>query len=151
MTKRYDGRRGQPPVVAVGGIDLSVRRGEIYGFLGPNGAGKTTTLRMLVGLIRPTAGQASVLGCPPGAPEALARIGSIIEGPGFYPYLSGSDNLRVVARYAGVRAERIGPVLETVDLADRAQRQVRDVLDGHEAAPRSRRRAAEGPRAGDSR
>jgi ABC-2 type transport system ATP-binding protein len=119
LAKRYDGRRGQPPVVAVAGIDLTVRRGEIYGFLGPNGAGKTTTLRMLVGLIRPTAGEARVLGRPPGAPDALARVGSIIEGPGFYPYLSGADNLRIVARYSGVGAGRIAPVLETVDLADR--------------------------------
>jgi ABC-2 type transport system ATP-binding protein len=119
LAKRYDGRRGRPPVVAVAGIDLSVRRGEIYGFLGPNGAGKTTTLRMLVGLIRPTAGEASVLGRPPGAPDALGSVGSIIEGPGFFPYLSGADNLRIVARYAGVHAQRIGPVLEAVDLADR--------------------------------
>jgi ABC-2 type transport system ATP-binding protein len=119
LTKRYDGRRGQPPVVAVAGIDLTVRRGQVYGFLGPNGAGKTTTLRMLVGLIRPTSGRASVLGRPPGAPDALAKVGSIIEGPGFYPYLSGADNLRIVARYAGVEADRIGPVLEAVDLAGR--------------------------------
>ena len=119
LAKRYDGRRGQPPVVAVGGIDLTVRRGEIYGFLGPNGAGKTTTLRMLVGLIRPTSGQASVLGRPPGAPDALARLGSVIEGPGFYPYLSGADNLRIVARYARADIERIGPALEAVDLVSR--------------------------------
>jgi ABC-2 type transport system ATP-binding protein len=119
LSKRYDGRRGRPPVVAVDGVDLSVRRGEIYGFLGPNGAGKTTTLRMLVGLVRPTGGQARVLGRSPGSPASLAKIGSIIEGPGFYPYLSGADNLQIVARYAGVREGRIGPVLEAVDLADR--------------------------------
>jgi ABC-2 type transport system ATP-binding protein len=119
LAKRYHGRRTQPPVVAVAGVDLSVQRGEVYGFLGPNGAGKTTTLRMLVGLIRPTSGVASVLGRPPGASDALARIGSVIEGPGFYPYLSGADNLRLVARYAGVAVGRVGPVLETVDLASR--------------------------------
>ena len=96
LTKRYG------DALAVDGVDLSVRRGEVYGFLGPNGAGKTTTLRMLLGLIRPTSGAASVLGHRPGDAAALARIGSMIEGPAFYPYLSGRDNLAVVARYAGV-------------------------------------------------
>jgi ABC-2 type transport system ATP-binding protein len=106
-------------VVAVDGIDLTVRPGEVYGFLGPNGAGKTTTLRMLLGLIRPTAGTVSVLGRGPGDPSALARIGALIEGPAFYPYLSGSDNLRVVARYAGVPASQVPAALRTVDLDDR--------------------------------
>ncbi|MFN2494515.1 MAG: ATP-binding cassette domain-containing protein, partial [Pseudonocardiaceae bacterium] len=97
LTKRYRGG-----VVAVDGVDLAVHRGEVYGFLGPNGAGKTTTLRMLLGLIRPTAGTATVLGHPPGDPRGLARIGAMVETPAFYPYLSGRDNLRVLARYAGV-------------------------------------------------
>jgi ABC-2 type transport system ATP-binding protein len=121
LVKRYGGRRGAAPVIAVGGVDLSVRQGEIYGFLGPNGAGKTTTLRMLLGLIRPTSGTVSVLGGPAGARETLARTGSMIEGPAFYPYLSGADNLRIVARYAGVPMARIGTVLETVDLSARGK------------------------------
>ena len=116
LTKRYG-----PRIVAVDGIDLMVRRGEVYGFLGPNGAGKTTTLRMLLGLIRPTSGEASVLGKVPGHPESLARVGALIESPAFYPYLSGRDNLRVMARYAGVPKKGIRTALETVDLAERSR------------------------------
>jgi ABC-2 type transport system ATP-binding protein len=92
----------------------------VYGFLGPNGAGKTTTLRMLLGLIRPTTGAALVLGARPGTPEGLGRLGALIETPTFYPYLSGRDNLRVLARYAGVSETRIATVLEEVDLTARA-------------------------------
>jgi ABC-2 type transport system ATP-binding protein len=121
LVKRYPGRRGSAPITAVGGVELNVRRGEIFGFLGPNGAGKTTTLRMLVGLIRPTAGSVTVFGQPAGASAGLARTGSLIEGPGFYPYLSGFDNLRLVARYGDVPLERVGPTLELVDLAGRAR------------------------------
>jgi ABC-type multidrug transport system ATPase subunit len=115
LTKRYRG------TVAVDGIDLTVRRGEVYGFLGPNGAGKTTTLRILTGLIAPSSGSVRVLGGSPGDPRVLARTGSLVEGPAFYPYLSGRDNLRVLARYAGTPATRVDEVLETVDLADRAR------------------------------
>jgi ABC-2 type transport system ATP-binding protein len=114
LTKTYGGG-----ITAVDRVSLTVWRGEIYGFLGPNGAGKTTTLRMLAGLITPTGGSASVHGDRPGSPRALARTGALIESPGFYPYLSGRDNLRVVARYAGVGDRRVEAVLETVDLADR--------------------------------
>jgi lantibiotic transport system ATP-binding protein len=90
LTKRF-GRQ-----VAVGGIDLAVRRGAVYGFLGPNGSGKTTTIRMLLGLIRPTAGRHCLLGdaMPGGAARVLPRVGALVEGPGFHPYLSGQDNLR---------------------------------------------------------
>src|SRR5215204_6125779 len=90
LTKRYGSR-----ITAVTDLDLSVRRGEVYGFLGPNGSGKTTTLRMLLGLIRPTSGTARVLGKKPGDPEGLQGIGALVESPAFYPYLSGQDNLRV--------------------------------------------------------
>jgi ABC-type multidrug transport system ATPase subunit len=90
LTKRF--RSGQ---VAVAGIDLAVPAGSVYGFLGPNGSGKTTTIRMLLGLIRPTAGRPALLGAP--IPEragtVLPRVGSLVEGPAFHPYLSGRDNL----------------------------------------------------------
>jgi ABC-2 type transport system ATP-binding protein len=115
LTKRYG-----EAIVAVDDLELRVRRGEVYGFLGPNGAGKTTTLRMLLGLVRPTSGRAAVLGVPPGAPEGLARIGALVETPAFYPYLSGRDNLRVLAGYAGVGEDRIDAVLDEVRLSARA-------------------------------
>ena len=104
---------------AVDAVDLNVRRGEVYGFLGPNGAGKTTTLRMLLGLVRPTSGRATVHGLPPGDPTAVARTGSLVEGPGFYPYLSGRENLRVLARYRGLGDREVDRVLERVDLTER--------------------------------
>ncbi len=97
-----------------------MRRGEVYGFLGPNGAGMTTTLRMLLGLVRPTSGAVAVLDQPPGASGALGRIGAMVEAPAFYPYLSGRDNLRVLARHAGVTPSRIDTVLEQLKLRDRA-------------------------------
>jgi len=116
LTKRYG-----PSIVAVDRVSLTVRRGEVYGFLGPNGAGKTTTLRMLLGLIKPTSGMASVLSRAPGDPKSLARVGALVEAPAFYPYLSGLDNLHVVAGYAGVSKRRIEAVLETVVLTERAR------------------------------
>lgn len=117
LTKRYSAG-----VLAVDSIDMNVQRGEVYGFLGPNGAGKTTTLRMLVGLIRPTSGTAIVAGHAPGDPAGLARIGALIESPGFYPYLSGRENLRVVADIAGVNSRRVEHVLDIVELGSRAGR-----------------------------
>ncbi|WP_210414844.1 ABC transporter ATP-binding protein [Microlunatus elymi] len=77
------------------GIDLAVPDGSVYGFLGPNGSGKTTTIRMLLGLIRPTAGVAYLLGrpMPEGGAAVLPRVGSLVEGPAFHPYLSGRRNL----------------------------------------------------------
>jgi ABC-2 type transport system ATP-binding protein len=90
LTKQFRG--GQ---LAVDGIDLAVPAGSVYGFLGPNGSGKTTTIRMLLGLIQPTAGRHSVLGMamPDSGLRALPLVGSLVEGPAFYPHLSGRDNL----------------------------------------------------------
>jgi len=89
LTKRF---RRQ---VAVDSIDLAVPRGAVYGFLGPNGSGKTTTIRMLLGLIRPTAGGHTLLGSamPEHAGTVLPRVGALVEGPAFHPYLSGRANL----------------------------------------------------------
>jgi ABC-2 type transport system ATP-binding protein len=115
LSKRYGNG-----TLAVDRLDLEVRRGEVYGFLGANGAGKTTTMRMLVGLIAPTSGTASVVGRAPGSREGLARIGCLIESPGFYPFLSGRDNLRVVARSCSIPDSRVEEALEQVDLRPRA-------------------------------
>src|SRR6185437_1962808 len=81
--------------LAVDGLDMVVPRGAVYGFLGPNGSGKTTTIRMLLGLVEPTAGARSLLGMriPQEATVALHRVGSLVEGPAFHPYLSGRANL----------------------------------------------------------
>lgn len=114
LTKVYGARR------VVDGVDLMVRAGEVYGFLGPNGAGKTTTLRILLGLVRLSEGTVRVLGHRPGDPRGLIGVGALVEGPGLYPYLSGRDNLRVMARYAGVPMRRVDEVLELVNLTDRA-------------------------------
>jgi ABC-2 type transport system ATP-binding protein len=90
LTKRFGAR------AAVDGIDLVVPQGSVYGFLGPNGSGKTTTIRMLLGLVRPSAGTSSLLGqpVPEGAQVVLPRVGSLVEGPAFHPYLSGRANLQ---------------------------------------------------------
>ena len=110
LTKRYG------EVAVVDRLDLAVAPGEVFGFLGPNGAGKTTTIAMLLGLVRPTAGRIELFGRPL-ATASLARVGSLVESPTFYPYLSGRDNLRVVARLTpGLPAARIAEALAMVDL-----------------------------------
>src|SRR3989442_153036 len=125
LTKRYS-----TGVLAVNNLDLRVRAGEVYGFLGPNGAGKTTTLRLLSGLLHPTSGTAVVAGAVPGSPASLAHMGAMVETPAFYPYLSGRDNLRVVARYASVPKSRIEPVLKLVGLTDRARHKFKTYSTG---------------------
>jgi ABC-2 type transport system ATP-binding protein len=121
LVKRYG------EIVAVDGVDLTVERGDVFGYLGPNGAGKTTSLRMLLGLIRPTAGEARLFGRDPlveGA-KALQGVAGFVEGPRFYPYLSGRRNLELLADYDGEDARsRIDQVLEVVELRDRAKDRV---------------------------
>ena len=120
LVKRYG------DLVAVDGVDLTVEPGDVYGYLGPNGAGKTTSLRMMLGLIRPTAGQVRIFGRDPQATvHALDGVAGFVEAPRFYPYLSGMENLRMMAAYDGADAhDRIAPALDMVHLADRAKDRV---------------------------
>jgi ABC-2 type transport system ATP-binding protein len=113
---------------AVRDLDLEVRRGEVFGFLGPNGAGKTTTIRMILGLVRPSAGSVEILGRDVRAHgrEVLPRVGALVEAPALYSYLSGRDNLRAFAGVlGGVPRQRLDEVLELVGLAGRQRDRVR--------------------------
>jgi ABC-2 type transport system ATP-binding protein len=114
LTKQYDN------LTAVKAATFSVPRGIICGFVGPNGAGKTTTIRMLLGLISPTSGSARVLGESVSDPEKyLAYVGALIEGPAFYPALSGSENLRVLATMGGFPIDRVEELINLVGLGGR--------------------------------
>jgi ABC-2 type transport system ATP-binding protein len=127
LTKRFGG--GQ---LAVDGLDLTVPRGSVFGFLGPNGSGKTTTIRMLMGLIAPTSGVATVLGesMPQSAGRVLPRVGALIEGPALYGFLSGRDNL---VRFDAAdptsdprtRSARVAQALERVGLSAAAGKKAR--------------------------
>jgi ABC-2 type transport system ATP-binding protein len=124
LTKRY-GRRA-----AVDAVSFSITRGEIVGFLGPNGAGKTTTLRMLAGLVRPSAGEGRVLGRRVPGPT-LREVGTMIEEPSFYPYLTGRDNLRHAALlHGGVEPGRIEELLAFVKMEAAAGKRVKAYSQG---------------------
>ena len=124
LTKRY-GRR-----TVVEGLNLEVRRGDVFGLLGPNGSGKTTTLRMLLGLVRPSSGRIAVFGRDATRPaqlrEAARRIGALVEQPAFYPYLGGEENLTGIAILSGLprgsaTRARIRDALAQVGLAARGR------------------------------
>jgi ABC-type multidrug transport system ATPase subunit len=120
-------------LVAVDDLSFSVRRGDVYGFLGQNGAGKSTTIRMLLTLIRPTSGSIRMFGMDLSKhrSEILARVGAVIEKPDLYGYLTGRENLRILARLSGCRDKSaIGRVLDTVGLAARADDRVRTYSQG---------------------
>lgn len=110
---------------AVDGLTINIPSGTIAGFIGPNGAGKTTTIRLLLGLVRPSAGSATILGKPLNEPRSyLPRVGALVEAPAFYPSLSGRTNLEVLARLGGYSRSRVSQLLELVELSDRARDRV---------------------------
>ena len=119
---------------AVGGLDLTVNKGEVYGFLGPNGAGKSTTIRMMLSLITPTAGSIRLFDKPltTHRSEILSRIGAIVERPDFYNYLTAKKNLELLGRLSGadVSNNHIMKTLDVVGLADRATSKVKTFSHG---------------------
>ncbi len=131
LRKRYGAR------VALDGLDLRVPSGVVYGFLGPNGAGKTTTMRILTGLIHPDAGRVEVLGRPfrRGDRRRLFQVGSLIETPSFYPFLSGRENLRAIAASGAPTSDaRVEELLRLVSLGERA----RDRVSGYSLGMKQR-------------
>ena len=118
--------RGEKSIQAVRNLNLEIEAGQVYGFLGPNGAGKTTTIRMIMTLIRPSHGRVHVYGQDVQQhPEVLKRVGALVEGPAFYGYLSGYENLEVLARTANdYRPQQITNLLQQVGLANGAHRKV---------------------------
>lgn len=134
LRKEYRGRRGR--TVAVGGLDLSVPEGGVFGFLGPNGSGKTTTIRCLLGLIHPTAGRCRVLGADAQSElhRVIGRIGSIVESPALFPTFSGRKNLSLLARIDGIGPRAVDAALERVGLAERTD----DLVNGYSLGMRQR-------------
>lgn len=121
-------------VTALEGLDLEVRQGEVFGFLGPNGAGKTTTIKMLMGLIYPTSGQAWLFGRPIGDQESKARLGFLPESPYFYDYLTGLEFLQFYGHLFGLRGvalgKRIDELLELVGMSHARDLQLRKFSKG---------------------
>jgi ABC-2 type transport system ATP-binding protein len=134
LIETQDLRKTYGALVAVDGLNLSVDQGEVFGFLGPNGAGKTTTVKMLLGLVHPTSGRARILGCTPGDPRVMGRIGFLPEHFRFHPWLTAGGFLDVHGRLygltAGQRAGRIPVLLERVGLADRANARLSEFSKG---------------------
>ena len=120
LRKEYRRLRGGR-TLAVDRLDLEVPEGGVFGFLGPNGAGKTTTIRCLLGLVKPTGGRLRLLGAdvPRGLPEAIRRVGAIVETPALFPRFSGRRNLELLGRLQGIGSKAVTEMLDRVGLADR--------------------------------
>ncbi len=114
--------------LAVNDLNLQAPEAGVYGFLGPNGAGKTTAIRMLLGLIRPDAGEVNLFGAPllANRHSLMARVGSLVEAPSLYPHLTGRENLEVTRRMLGAPRSLIDRALDIVKLTQDAHRRVRE-------------------------
>ncbi len=120
--------------MAVAGLTLEVRRGEVFGFLGPNGAGKSTSIKMLLGLVAPTGGEATVLGSPLGHVETRRKIGFLPEHFRFYDWLTGAELIHLHGRLYGIPAarlrERVSVLLDLVGLTPHSDKRLRDFSKG---------------------
>jgi ABC-2 type transport system ATP-binding protein len=134
LRKSFRGHLGIGRSVAVAGLDLEVARGEVFGLLGPNGAGKTTTLKLMLGLLRPDAGEIGLFGRPPSDPVARARVGYLPENPYFYDYLTAVEFLDFYGRLQGIpaaeRADRVRGTLKRVGLEGRERVALRKFSKG---------------------
>lgn len=121
LTKRFGNEE------AVVGLDMKIRKGEIYGFLGPNGAGKTTTIRMLLGLMKPTSGSVHIFekDLTKERINILRKVGSLVENPSYYPHLTAYENLEALRKILDVQKTRIDEVLEIVRLTDVVNKKVK--------------------------
>ena len=134
LRKEYGGAAGKPGFIAVHDLSFSVPRGQVFGFLGPNGAGKTTTINMLLGNIRPTSGEASLLGRPIGDQEARAKLGFLPEKFQFHDFLTAEEFLDLHGKLYGMgakaRQKRIPEVLEQVGLISRRKSKIGEFSKG---------------------
>ncbi len=134
LVKAFAGHLSLGRTSVLRGLDLEVRRGEVYGFIGANGAGKTTTIKIVTGLVTADAGQVTLLGQPATRPAARRRLGYLPEQPNFYGYLTGREFLRFQARLAGVppgeRGAAVERLLSEVGMASRADRPIRKCSKG---------------------
>jgi ABC-2 type transport system ATP-binding protein len=134
LTKRYPLTWKHKVLVALDHLDLKIKAGEVFGLLGPNGSGKSTTMKLLLGLIRPSAGEARVFGHPPGSLDALRRVGFLPENPYFYAFLDGDETLRFYGKLTGMSGAkleaRIEELIELVGLQNGRERPLRSYSKG---------------------
>jgi len=134
LTKRYPLTWKRKVLVALDHLDLQIHPGEVFGLLGPNGSGKSTTLKLLLGLIVPTAGEARIFGLPTDSLEARRRVGFLPENPYFYGFLNGDETLRFYGKLCGVTGpkleQRIEELIELVGLQNGRERPLRSYSKG---------------------
>jgi ABC-2 type transport system ATP-binding protein len=134
LTKRYPLAWKRKVLVALDRLDLQIRPGEVFGLLGPNGSGKSTTLKLLLGLVIPSGGEAKVFGLPPDSLEARARVGFLPENPYFYGFLTGDETLRFYGKLCGVTGatldRRVDELIDLVGLQNGRERPLRSYSKG---------------------